>query len=186
MFSNLFDSKKNTSVSISQLSTSKENNSTTPYNVNQSGLVKLNIEEAEVDKDIDFNENDIDKIEEKIARLKNPELFTRENQISLAVDEIIEVPKKKMKDEINILSDDKKKKRIQNQIREKEKEEDKKERKIEIDKNSKRIKEYNEVLKMKKIKLKKNLCILCVKYFLLIILISSLLIALIIIIDKYR
>ena len=62
-----------------------------------------------------------------------------------------------MKDEINILSDDKKKTRIQNQIREKEKQEDKKERKIEIDKNSKRLKEYNDVINMKKLKLKKIL-----------------------------
>ena len=44
---------------------------------------------------MNFNDNDIEKIEQKLFQTKNQEFFIRENQISYPVDEIIEVPKKK-------------------------------------------------------------------------------------------
>ena len=100
MFSKFKDEEDNVNkkISISEFTTSKINNSSNPYSTNQSALVKLNVED--MDKNIDFNEDDIDKIEEKLSNFKqykNTELFTRENQVSRAVDEVIEVPKKKLK-----------------------------------------------------------------------------------------
>ena len=91
MFKKFVDEEKNNKSDI-DITTSKINNSAVNC-VYNSALVKLNLEEME--KGNDFNEIDIDKIEQKLFRLKNPELFTRENQISKAVEEIIEVPKKK-------------------------------------------------------------------------------------------
>ena len=43
--------------------------------------------------------------------MKKQENFIRENSISRRFDEIIELPKKKLKDEIKILSEDKTKKK---------------------------------------------------------------------------
>ena len=84
----------NSNQTNAELFSSKLNNN--PYSINQSSLVKLN--EGNMDKDINFNEEDIDKIEEKISnkkKKKNIDYFTRENHISKAVDEIIEIKKKK-------------------------------------------------------------------------------------------
>ena len=165
-----------------EIYSTKINNSTNPYNANQSALVKLNIEEY--DKDLDFNEEDIDKIEEKITKLnqrKINENFIRENQISKAVDEIIEVPKKKMKDEANILSDDQRENQIKKQIRELENEQDKEKRKIEIDKNIKKKEVYRQQLKIRNIK--KKFIILFIKYVLILLLLTGVIIFLIIYLD---
>ena len=165
-----------------EIYSTKINNSTNPYNANQSALVKLNIEEC--DKDLDFNEEDIDKIEEKITKLnqrKINENFIRENQISKAVDEIIEVPKKKMKDEANILSDDQRENQIKKQIRELENEQDKEKRKIEIDKNIKKKEVYRQQLKIRNIK--KKFIILFIKYVLILLLLTGVIIFLIIYLD---
>ena len=189
MFSKFKDEEEdnnNKKISISEFDTSKINNSSNLYSANQSALVKLNVED--MDKNIDFNENDIDKIEEKLSNFKqyqNTELFTRENQVSRAVDEeVIEVPKKKIKDEVNILSDDKRQTQIKKQIRIKEDEEDKEKRKIEMDLNSKKMEEYKNQMKILKIKIRKKTIIAFLKYLLLIIIISGSLIGLIIYLDK--
>ena len=179
MFSKFQGEEKYYNINQTSINTNAEiystkiNNNTIPYNANQSGLVKLNIEEC--DKDLDFNEEDIDKIEEKIANLnkrKINEYFIRENQISKAVDEIIEVPKKKMKDEVNILSDDKRNNQIKKQIRELENEQDKEKRKIEIDKNIKKKEDYRQKLKLNR-KNKKKALILFIKYIIILFLISG-------------
>ena len=187
MFSKFKDEEDNVNkkISISEFTTSKINNSSNPYSTNQSALVKLNVED--MDKNIDFNEDDIDKIEEKLSNFKqykNTELFTRENQVSRAVDEVIEVPKKKIKDELNILSDDKRQTQIKKQIRIKEDEQDKEKRKIEMDLNSKKMEEFNEQMKILKIKIRKKTIIAFLKYLFLIIIISGSLICLIIYLDK--
>ena len=154
MFKKFVDEEKNNKSDI-DITTSKINNSAVNC-VYNSALVKLNLEEME--KGNDFNEIDIDKIEQKLFRLKNPELFTRENQISKAVEEIIEVPKKKIINEIKILSEDKKQNQIKKQIMEKENEQDNQKRKIEMDINAKKIKEYNDKVKKNKLLLKKKKC----------------------------
>ena len=99
-------------------------------------------------------------------------------------EEVIEVPKKKIKDEVNILSDDKRQNQIKKQIRIKEDEEDKEKRKIEMDLNSKKMEEYNQQMKILKIKIRKKTTIAFLKYLLLIIIISGSLIGLIIYLDK--
>lgn len=179
MFKKFVDEEKNNKSDI-DITTSKINNSAVNC-VYNSALVKLNLEEME--KGNDFNEIDIDKIEQKLFRLKNPELFTRENQISKAVEEIIEVPKKKIINETKILSEDKKQNQIKKQIMEKENEQDNQKRKIEMDINAKKIKEYNDKVKKNKLLLKKKNAIVFIKYCLLIAFISISLICLIIYLD---
>lgn len=179
MFKKFVDEEKNNKSDI-DITTSKINNSAVNC-VYNSALVKLNLEEME--KGNDFNEIDIDKIEQKLFRLKNPELFTRENQISKAVEEIIEVPKKKIINETKILSEDKKQNQIKKQIMEKENEQDNQKRKIEMDINAKKIKEYNDKIKKNKLLLKKKNAIVFIKYCLLIAFISISLICLIIYLD---
>ena len=77
-----------TESSIIKLNTSIKTNKD-----NQNGLQKLNAEV--IDSIMNFNDNDIEKIEQKLFQMKNQEFFIIENQISYPVDEIIEVPKKK-------------------------------------------------------------------------------------------
>ena len=183
MFSKLVEEKNKIKIyQSSDSSTVKINNSTAPYNGIQSALVKLNVDDA--DNDLNFNETEINKIEEKLGRIKNPELFTRENQISRAVDEVIEVPKKKIRDEAYILSDDKKQNQIKKQILELEKEEEKEKRKIETDINKQRIKDYKDKVQKIRNKNNKKIIIFFLKYLLLIILIAAFLIFLIIFLDK--
>ena len=182
MFSKFTD-EKTTSNSMTDNS-SKINNSSNPFNTNQSALVKLNVEDA--DKDLDFNEDDIDKIEKKLGKIKDLDLFSRENQISKAVDEIIEVPKKIIKDELNILSDDKKQNRIKEQMREKEQEQEQKQRKIEMEINSKKMKKYKDKVKIYNLEIKRKNLLLIAKYLLIIVIISISIITLIILIDKYK
>ena len=181
IFSKFVEDKNNNKVIYSDQSTTKINNSSNPVNVVHSGLVKLNVDEA--DKDLNFNETEINKIEEKINKLKNPELFTRENQISRAVDEIIEVPKKIIKDEANILSDEKKQNQIKKKMMEIENEEEKEKRKIETDINSKRIKDFKDKVQKIRFKYKKKAIILFIKYCLLILLVAGFIIFLIIYFD---
>ena len=120
----------------------------------RTGLVKLN--EKDFNNDINIDDVDINKIEEKLNHQKNPELFTRENQYSVPVDEIIEVPKKKIKDENKILKDEQRNEQIKKQIMEKENQIDKKEREIENAKNEERIKQFNDrVKRFKRLRKKK-------------------------------
>ena len=152
MFSK-FNEERNKSTNLMTDTTFKINNNSNLFNAKDSGLVKLNIDE--IDKDLDFDEVEIDKIEKKLNRFTNQELFTRENQVSRAVDEIIEVPKKNMKEEVNILSDYNKKNRIKDQLREKEEEQDKQQRKIELEKNSKKIEKIKNKIKIYKHQIRK-------------------------------
>ena len=161
-------------------------NSTSQFNGNQSTLLQLKGEEQSNSNTMnsDMIESDIDKIERKINDINNPEIFTRENQISKPVDEIIEVPKIKITDEKNILSEDKKQNKIKQKLREKEAEQDKEKRIIENDiekiKKKKLSVEYKTFnLKIKKKKIKK-----IGKILLLIILIYSGSIGLILLIDR--
>ena len=84
---------------------------------NKNSLIKISIDEK--DKSTNINENDIEninKIEKKYDNRQKFDFFKRENQVSISIDEvIIEVPKKKMRDERLIISDDKMKKHIQKQ-----------------------------------------------------------------------
>ena len=182
IFSKFVEEKNDNKVIYSDQSTTKINNNSNQFNnVIQSGLVKLNVDEA--DKDLNFNETEINNIEEKINKLKNPELFTRENQISRGVDEIIEVPKKIIKDEANILSDEKKQNQIKKKMMEIENEEEKEKRKIETDINSKRIKDFKDKVQKIRFKYKKKAIILFIKYCLLILLVAGFIIFLIIYFD---
>ena len=172
----------NTNPTNAELFSSKLSNNL--YNINQSSLVKLN--EGNMDKDINFNEEDIDKIEEKISSInirKNIDDFTRENHISKAVDEIIEVPKKKINDEANILSDDKRKNQIKKQIRKLEYEQDKQQRKIEMDKKEKKREVFKEQLRLLKLKVRKKTIILFLKYLLIVILVTGGIVSLIVYLD---
>ena len=148
---------------------------------NGSVLVKLN--EKDFNNDINIDDVDINKIEEKLNHQKNPELFTRENQYSVPVDEIIEVPKKKIKDENIILRDEQRNEQIKKQIMEKENQIDKKEREIENAKNEEKIKQFNDrVKRFKRIRKKKNL-ILYIEIVVIAILITTFIILLIIYLD---
>ena len=85
---------------------------------------------------------------------------------------------------MNILSDDKRQTQIKKQIRIKEVEQDKEKRKIEMSLNSKKMEEFNEQMKILKIKIRKKTIIAFLKYLFLIIIISGSLICLIIYLDK--
>ena len=182
MFSNLIEEKNTNNLSISI------NNNSNIVNLKQSTLVKLNTDEtSETIKNLNVNEieDDINKIEEKLNKLKNNELFTRENHFSGDVDIIIKVPKKKIRDEVYILQDDK----IQNQIKKQkmvlEEEEGKQKRRNEMDISLKRLESYNETIKNDRNKRRKHNLLLFIMILLLIILITGFIICLIIFIDKY-
>ena len=130
--------EKYTNTNFSNNSSTKNNSN--QININNSALVKLT--EEEQDKELNNNETIINEIEKKINARNDLELFARENQLTKEVEEVIEVPKKIIKDEANILSEDLKQNQIKKQIREKENEKDKEKRQKEIVKNSKRIEEY--------------------------------------------
>ena len=179
-----FNEERNKDNNLMTDTNSKIKNSLNPFNANQSALVKLNIDD--INKDLDFDDVEIDKIEKKLNRFKNQELFTRENQVSRAVDEIIEVPKKNMKEEVNILADYKKKNRIKDQLREKEEEQDKKQRKIELENNSKKMEKLKDKIKIYKHQLKKKVLCMFLKYLIIILFISISVATLIILIDKFK
>lgn len=167
----------------SESSTFKLNNILNPYTESQYGLQKLN--EEIFDKDYNNNDIDIDKIEKRLAQMKKQEFFIRENQISRPVDEIIEVPKKIIKDEIKILSEDKKETIKINQIRKIEKEKDNIKRKMEMEINSKKIKRYNDKVNIYNLRIRKETIKFFVKFISLIVIIAGLIIVLIIFLDKY-
>ena len=159
-------------------------NSTSQFNGNQSALVKLKREEHSNIMNTDITESVIDKMEKKISNIKNSELFSRENQISKPVDEIIEVPKKKIKEEIYILSEDKKQNQIKQKLREKEAEEDKEKRKIESDIDKIKKKKLFDKFKAHNLKFKKKNIIKFGKILLLILLIYFAFICLLIFIER--
>ena len=167
----------------SESSNIKLNNNINEYNDNRTGLKKLN--EEVINKDSNNNDIDIDKIEERLSQMTKQEFFIRENQISRPVDEIIEVPKKKIKDEVKILSEDKLSNIKKNQIRKIEKEKDNIKRKMEMEINSKKIKRYNDKVNIYKLKIRKKSLKNYCKLVALIIVITGLVIVLIILLDKY-
>ena len=157
-------------------------------NDSQNSLIKLNEELS--DKNLNYkNDNDIDKIEERLFQIKKQDLFIRENQISRPVDEIIVIPKKKIKDEVKILSEYKKERIKINEIRKIEKEKDNINRKLEMEKNFENFKRYNDkknsLYKIYKKKVRKENIKFFVKYVMLILVLAGLLIMLIIFLDKY-
>ena len=153
--------KNNKNIHYAESSVIKLNIKTKENNNNQNDLIKPN--EEVIDSIINFNDNDIEKIEQKLYELKNKDIFIRENQISRPVDEIIKVPKKIIKDEIKIISEDKMEKRKKNQIYKIEKEKDNIKRKMEMEINSKKIKRFNDKIKNIKQKIKtKNKKFLCI------------------------
>ena len=160
----------------------EEKNKSNQFNANQSALIKLTEEEQA--KDLDNHETVINQIEKKLYLGNNLDLFSRENHISKEVEEIIEVPKKIIKDEVHLISEDIKQNQIKKQIREKEDEQDKEKKQKEIDINTKRIEEYKKHINIYKIKIQKKYLILFFKYLALILLISGFIIFLIIILDK--
>ena len=180
MNSYLVDEEKNKSeVDIALSKINNTSNSIAPIN---SQLVKLNIDD--MDKVNNFDDNDIEEIEKKLSHVNNPELFTRENQISRAIDEVIDVPKKIIKDEASILSDENKRNIIKKKKMEKENEQDNQKRKIEMDLNEQKIKEFNDkVKKSKLLKKRRNIC-LFLKFTSIILFISFILICLVIYLDK--
>ena len=180
MASYLIDEEKN--KSDIDIALSKINNTSSSFNPINSALVKLNIDY--MDKPKNFDDNDIEKIEKKLSHLKNPELFTRENQISRSIEEVIDVPKKIIKDEASILSDENKRNIIKKKIMEKENEKDNQKRKIEMDLNEQKIKEFNDkVKKSKLLRKRRNIC-LFIKLSSIIIIISFILICIVIYLDK--
>ena len=180
MTSYLVDEDK--SKSDIDIALSKINNTTSSITPINSALVKLNIDD--MDKANNFDDNDIEEIEKKLSHFKNPELFTRENQISRSVEEVIDVPKIIIKDEANILSDENKRNKIKKEMMEKENEQDNQKRKIEKDLNEQKIKEFNDkVKKSKLLRQRRNIC-LFIKLTSIIIIISLILICLVIYLDK--
>ena len=180
MASYLIDEEKN--KSDIDMALSKINNTSNSISPINSALVKLNIDD--MDKSNNFDDKDIEEIEKKLSHFKNPELFTRENQISRSIEEVIDVPKKIIRDEANILSDENKRNIIKKKIMEKENEQDNQKRKVEMDLNEQKIKEFND--KVKKIKLlrkRRNIC-LFLKFLSIILIITFILICLVIYIDK--
>ena len=158
-------------------------------NTNQIGIYNSTLQKINLDEivnDIENKEDDINKIEEKYNQTNKVELFTRQNQYSKGVDEIIKVPKKIIKDEANILSDDKKENQIKNEIRKKENEQDEQKRKKEMELKSNQIKEYNDKIKNYLQTIKKKKFKLFIKYAIILVLIGAFLICLIIYIDKRK
>ena len=180
MNSHLVDEEKN--KSDIDIALSKMNNTSSSFTPINSALVKLNIDDMDNIKKID--DIDIEEIEKKLSHLNNPELYTRENQISRSIEDVIKIPRKIIKDEANILSDEKKRNIIKKKEMEKENEQDNQKRKIEMDLNEQKIKAFNDKLKQRKLlKRRKIICIL-IKFSGIIIIISSIIICLIIYLDK--
>ena len=179
MFNNFVEEKSNKDTTLSNpLST---NNNSKTFAINQSALVKLT--ENETENNVNCNESEINEIEKKLSLSNKPELFTRENQVSKDVEEVIDVPKKIIKDEASIISEDFKQNEIKKQMRERENEKDKEKRQKELDIDAKKIEEYKKNVKIYNLKIRKKTIILFFKYLLLILLISGFLIFLIIYLD---
>ena len=167
-------------MSISDTSTSKINESSNPFR-SKKNLVKINLDDIYINKNDDEKDEDIiDKIEKKIYKANISDNFTRENQISNSVHDIIDVPKKKIKDEELILSDDRIKKKLKRKIMEKEIEEDNEKRKKERKNEENKIKKMMIFAKEKNNKIKKSTVILFLKYMLALILVTGIIIILII------
>ena len=145
---------------------------------NKNSLIKISIDEK--DKSTNINENDIEsinKIEKKYDNRQKFDFFKRENQVSISIEEvIIGVPKKKMRDERLILSDDKMKKHIQKKKIEEENKEDKEKRKIEKEKDEEKIKELLKINEINRIKVKKNTIVLFFKYMLFLLIVTGIII----------
>ncbi len=113
MFNNFVEEKSNKDTTLSNpLST---NNNSKTFAINQSALVKLT--ENETENNVNCNESEINEIEKKLSLSNKPELFTRENQVSKDVEEVIDVPKKIIKDEARIISEDFKQNEIKKQMK---------------------------------------------------------------------
>ena len=167
-------------MSISDISTSKMNESTNPFR-NKQNLVKISLDDIDINKNSNEDDEDvIDKIEKKIYKATFSDNFTRENQITNSVHDVIDVPKKKIKDEELILSDDRIKKKIKRKIMEKEIEEDNEKRKKERKNEENKIKKMMIFAKEKNNKIKKSTVILFLKYMLALILVTGIIIILII------
>ena len=167
-------------MSISDISTSKINESTNPFR-NKQNLVKISLDDIDINKNSNEDDEDvIDKIEKKIYKATFSDNFTRENQISNSVHDVIDVPKKKIKDEELILSDDRIKKKLKRKIMEKEIEEDNEKRKNEKIIEEKKIKKVMAFANKEKNKVKKSIIKLFLKYMLALILVTGIIIILII------
>ena len=167
-------------MSISDISTSKINESTNPFR-NKQNLVKISLDDIDINKNSNEDDEDvIDKIEKKIYKETFSDNFTRENQISNSVHDVIDVPKKKIKDEELILSDDRIKKKLKRKIMEKEIEEDNEKRKNEKIIEEKKIKKVMAFANKEKNKVKKSTIKLFLKYMLALILVTGIIIILII------
>ena len=167
-------------MSFSDISTSKINESSNPFR-NKKNLVKISLDDIYIDKNDNENDEDvIDKIEKRIYNATISDNFTRENQISNSVHDVIDVPKKKIKDEELILSDDKIKKKIKRKIMEKEIEEDNEKRKNEKIIEEKKIKKVMVFANKEKNKIKKSTIKLFLKYMLALILVTGIIMILII------
>ena len=147
------------------------NNNSNQFNINQSALVKLT--EEEQTKDLENNEKEINEIEKKLYFGNNLDLLSRENHISKEFEEVIEVPKKIIKDEVNLISEDIKQNQIKKEIIEKENKQDKEKRQKEIDVNTKRIEEYSKHIDIYNLKNKKKYILLFFKCLALILLITG-------------
>ena len=167
-------------MSISDISTSKINESTNPFR-NKQNLVKISLDDIDINKNSNEDDEDvIDKIEKKIYKATFSDNFTRENQITNSVHDVIDVPKKKIKDEELILSDDRIKKKLKRKIMEKEIEEDNEKRKNEKIIEEKKIKKVMAFANKEKNKVKKSIIKLFLKYMLALILVTGIIIILII------
>ena len=167
-------------MSISDISTSKINESTNPFR-NKQNLVKISLDDIDINKNSNEDDEDvIDKIEKKIYKATFSDNFTRENQITNSVHDVIDVPKKKIKDEELILSDDIIKKKLKRKIMEKEIEEDNEKRKNEKIIEEKKIKKVMAFANKEKNKVKKSIIKLFLKYMLALILVTGIIIILII------
>ena len=167
-------------MSISDISTSKINESTNPFR-NKQNLVKISLDDIDINKNSNEDDEDvIDKIEKKIYKATFSDNFTRENQISNSVHDVIDVPKKKIKDEELILSDDRIKKKLKRKIMEKEIEEDNEKRKKEKIIEEKKIKKVMAFANKEKNKVKKSTIKLFLKYMLALILVTGIIMILII------
>lgn len=171
-------------MSFSDISMSKINESSNPFGVKKN-LEKISLDDIDSNKNYDINENYediIDKIEKKISKSRMKDNFIRENQISNSVHEVIDVPKKKIKDEELILSDDRIKRKIKKKIMEKEIEEDNEKRKKEKKIEENKIKKVMKFINKEKNKIRKSTIKLFLKYMLSLILLTGIIISLIILI----
>ena len=169
-------------MSFSDISTSKINDSINPF-TKEKNVEKKSLDDIDINRNYEFNKNDedvIDKLEKKIFKADISDNFTRENQISCSVHDVIDVPKKKIKDEELILSDDKIKNKIKKRIMEKEIEEDNEIRKKEKIIEENKIKKVIKVAQIEKNKIKKSTIKLFLKYILFLFLVTGVIIAFII------